>query len=150
MCPKLRIRCVPARKKQSGFLMPLALFILLGLGALALAISRLGAAQFSSAVQEGLSVQAFYAAESAAQLAMHHIIFDTQDKAAADSACASINGTTQTFSAVGLNECSARIVCAIVANVGDSAGIYRLESAATCGSGLMAAERSVITAVRYE
>jgi MSHA biogenesis protein MshP len=149
MCPKAICRKANA-SKQAGFLMPLTLFILVGLGALALAISRLSSGQFSSAVQETLSVQAFYAAESVAQLAMHHIIFDTQDKAAGDIACTSVNGTTQTFSAVGLNECSARIACAVVENVGDSAGIYRLESAATCGSGLMTAERSVITAVRYE
>lgn len=150
MFPELRAGYSFGMKNQHGFLMPLALFILVGLGALAIAINRLGSGQFSSAVQEGSSVQAFYAAESAAQLAMHQVLFNTADKAGADLKCAAVNGRVQAFSTAGLNGCSARISCAVVANTGDPAGIYRMETTATCGSGTMVAERSVVTAVRYE
>ncbi len=130
--------------------MPLALFILVGLGALAIAISRLSAGQFSAAVHESLSVQAFYAAESAAQVAMHQILFNTADKAGADGKCAAANGDILTFSAAGLNACSAQIACSIASSAGDTAGIYRVEATASCGQGQLAAERRVITGVRYE
>jgi MSHA biogenesis protein MshP len=148
MCPENRIR--HSRIQQQGFLMPLALFILVGLGALAIAISRLSSGQFSSAVQEALSAQAFYAAESASQVAMNRILFDTADKVSADLKCAAVNGSTINFSAVGLRECSAQLVCIAVANAGDTAGIYRIESTATCGGGTLSAARRLVSAVRYE
>lgn len=130
--------------------MPLALFILVGLGALAIAISRLSAGQFSSAVQETLSVQAFYAAESAAQVAMNRILFNAANKANTDLNCAAVNGSTVNFSAVGLRECSARLACAAVSNTGDTAGIYRIESTATCGGGTLMGARRLVTAIKYE
>lgn len=136
--------------KQAGFLMPLALFILVGLGALALTISRLSSGQFSSAVQETLSVQAFYAAESASQLAMNRILFDAASKADADLNCTSVNGDSVNYSAAGLNDCSVQLACNIVSNTGESAGIYQVESVATCGGGKLLAERRLVTAVRYE
>lgn len=130
--------------------MPLALFILVGLGALALTISRLSSGQFSAAVQETLSVQAFYAAESASQLAMSRILFSADSKTDADLNCANVNGSRLNYSAPGLNGCAAELVCTAVANAGDSAGIYRVESVASCGGGAMFAERRLVTAVRYE
>ena len=130
--------------------MPLALFILVGLGALAIAISRLSAGQFSSAVQETLSVQAFYAAESASQVAMNRVLFDVSNRANANLNCAMINASSVNFSAVGLRGCSVQLACAVATNTGDTAGIYRIESTATCGSGTLLAERRVVTAVRYE
>jgi MSHA biogenesis protein MshP len=137
-------------KAQAGFLMPLALFILVGLGALALTISRLSSGQFSSAVQETLSVQAFYAAESASQVAMNRILFNAASKADADLNCASVDGNSLSYSVAGLNDCSAQLACTIVTNAGEPAGIYQVESVATCGGGKLLAERRLVTAVRYE
>src|SRR5690554_1425990 len=151
MCPKsVWWKSTATKPKQAGFLMPLALFILVGLGALALTISRLSSGQFSSAVQETISVQAFYAAESASQLAMNRILFTATNKADADLNCASVNGSSLNFTTAGLNGCSAQLSCAVVANAGDASGIYQVEVNATCGSGTLVAERRLITAVRYE
>jgi len=136
--------------RQSGFLMPLALFILVGLGALAIAISRLSSGQFSSAVQETLSVQAFYAAEGGAQLAMNRILFDVANKSAADANCVSVNGSSLNYSATGLRGCSVRLTCSAVANTGDTAGVYQILSTASCGGGKLVAQRQLATAVRYE
>lgn len=130
--------------------MPLALFILVGLGALALTISRLSSGQFSSAVQETLSVQAFYAAESASQLAMNRILFSATSKADADLNCVTVNGSSLNYSAPGLNNCSAQLACTAIANAGDTAGVYRIESVASCGGGMLIGERRLVTAVRYE
>jgi MSHA biogenesis protein MshP len=149
MCPN-SFRWKLATTKQAGFLMPLALFILVGLGALALAISRLSSGQFSSAVQETISVQAFYAAESASQLAMNRILFNATSKADADLNCAAVNGSRLNYSAPGLNNCSAQLACTAIANAGETAGIYRIESVASCGGGMLIGERRLVTAVRYE
>ena len=130
--------------------MPLALFILVGLGALALTISRLSSGQFSSAVQETLSVQAFYAAESASQLAMSRILFNVTTKADANLNCSNINGSSIAYTVTGLRDCSVRLTCSVVANTGETAGVYQLQSVATCGGGNLLAERRLVTAVRYE
>ena len=130
--------------------MPLALFILVGLGALALTISRLSSGQFSSAVQETLSVQAFYAAESASQVAVNRILFNATSKADADLNCASVNSTSLNYTATGLNDCSAQLSCTIVNNTGETATIYQVETTATCGGGNLIGERRLVTAVRYE
>lgn len=135
---------------QAGFLMPLALFIVVGLGALAIAISRMESGSFSSAVQETLAVQAFYAAESGAHYGMNQLLFDVADKNAVDTNCVSVNGATVNFTVAGLRDCSATIECSAQSNTGESAGIYRLRSFATCGSGSLHAQRSVVTAARYE
>lgn len=137
-------------KKQAGFLMPLALFILVGIGALALTISRLSSGQFSSAVQETLSVQAFYAAESGSQLAMNRILFNVASKADADLNCTNVNGSNITYSVTGLRDCAVQLSCSAVANTGETAGVYKLQSVATCGGGNLLAERRLVTAVRYE
>lgn len=148
MCPEYSF--LQRHKSQAGFLMPLALFIVVGLGALAIAINRIGSGSFSSAVQETLAVQAFYAAESGAHYGMSQLLFDAADKNAVDTRCASVNGATVNFTAAGLRECSANIECSAQSNTGESAGIYRLRSFATCGSGSLQAQRSVVTAARYE
>lgn len=148
MCPEHSF--LPHKKSQAGFLMPLALFIVVGLGALAIAISRMGAGSFSSAVQETLSVQAFYAAESGAQYGMNQLLFDAADKTAVDARCASVNGATLNFAVAGLRDCNVAITCAAQSNAGESAGIYRLTSLATCGGGDLLAQRRVVTAARYE
>lgn len=130
--------------------MPLALFILVGLGALALAISRLSSGQFSSAVQETISVQAFYAAESASQLAMNRILFNATSKVDADLNCGNVSGSSVNYSVAGLNDCAVQLVCTAIANTGDSAGIYQVGATATCGGGKLIAERKLVTAARYE
>jgi MSHA biogenesis protein MshP len=137
-------------RTQGGFLMPLALFIVVGLGALAIAIGRLGSGSFSTAVQETLSVQAFYAAESGAQYAMHRLLFDAADSGEVDARCAAINGLNLNFSASGLGACSAQLICTPASNEGDNAGIYRLQSSASCGSGDLLAQRRISVAARYE
>lgn len=147
MCPEnARMNC----HHQQGFLMPLALFILVGLGALAIAVARLGAGQHSAATQEALSVQAFYAAESARQYGLHRVLFNAMDPAAADAGCSAIHGHTMTFAGRGLGACSATLECIAESSAHDPVVVYRVSVNARCGSGDFAAERSLATAVRHE
>lgn len=62
------------RERSKGFLMPLAAVLVVGVAMMALAISHMASNSGNSSVQEGLSLQAFYAAESGAQYAMNQLI----------------------------------------------------------------------------
>lgn len=142
-------RAAPRPFLEQGFLMPMALFIVIGLGTLALAMSRMGAGSLSAAVQESLSAQAFYAAESGAQYGMHALLFDTADRAQADTRCTSLAGSVLNFSTRGLAACSAAIDCSAISNTGP-VRVYQIESAASCGSGDFLSQRTVAVAATYK
>lgn len=128
---------------QQGFLMPTALFIVIGLGALALTISRFSSASFSAAVQEGVNVQTLYAAETGAQWGMNQLIFNVDDRATADANCTSVNGSTLNLSVSGLNNCSVAVSCTHTADSGDTTSFYTLQSAAECGGGQLIGQRTI-------
>lgn len=136
--------------QQKGFLIPVAIFIVVGLAGLAVAISRLTSGSFSTSVQEAVVVQALYAAESGAQYAMHELLFDVADATEADANCTSVNGGSISYTAVGLSGCSTQITCAKAGNSGGSANIYNLSSAASCGGGDITAERTIAVRAIYE
>lgn len=97
---------------QSGFLLPLAIFIVVVLGVLALTISRTATQSQTSSVMELLNVQAFYAAETGAQRAMQTLFFpDASSRQAVDGRCAGL-GQNYNFAGInGLNLCSAQVSC---------------------------------------
>ena len=135
-------------KYQRGFLLPVAMFVVVALGALALAVSRFSGQSSLSAAQEGISLQAFYAAESGGQYAMNRIFYVASGgtpitRAAATTNCASINGNVQNFSGSGLANCSATIACASNVDVGSSTTFFTVTSNGQCGSGATSAARSI-------
>ncbi|MDO3388170.1 pilus assembly PilX N-terminal domain-containing protein [Gilvimarinus sp. SDUM040013] len=96
---------------QSGFLLPLAIFLLVAMSVMALALSRMTASSNLAVAQEVISVQSFYAAESGAQRAMSQLFFpDDSSRQAIDGRCAAMN-ITLNFATTGLNQCSATVVC---------------------------------------
>lgn len=135
-------RFAPA-KKQGGFLIPLAAIIVVGLAVLALAISRISSQTGTAAIQEGVSVQAFYAAESGAQIAMNQLFFNAADRAAVDGNCIAVSGSTINYAVVGLDTCSASISCTQNPDAGNTTSFYVITSAASCGSGNLVAERTI-------
>lgn len=137
-------------KKQRGFLMPLALFIVVGLGALALALSRAGTASASSVVLEGISTQAFYAAESGAQYAMHRLMFDASDRVEVDGRCAVVDGDSLALTVSGLSGCRVKLKCDRQVILGSEVHIYNLTSAATCGGGDLIAKRTLSVSALLE
>lgn len=62
-------------RSQQGFLIPLALFILMVMGGLAAAITRMGTMNGVTPLQEHLSMQAYYTARTGAEYAMHNVYF---------------------------------------------------------------------------
>ncbi|GGY67944.1 hypothetical protein GCM10011613_10200 [Cellvibrio zantedeschiae] len=148
-------------KKQQGFLMPLAIFIVVVMGLFALVISRNTIQSATSVTLEAVSTQAFYAAESGAQQGMQTLFFpDASSRQQADTRCAGLN-TTYNFSVAGLNNCSAAVVCSCrfqdntncapvtAANYTSSAAqnktmsFYTITSTGTCGAGTLRATRTI-------
>ncbi len=134
---------MPSVRRQQGFLIPLALFILVGLLALALTASRLTGQSSASATLELMSTHAFYAAESGGQYGMHQLFFNAADQADADTRCAGL-ATTLDFSgtaASGLQSCQTDVSCNATITAGTS--FYTVTSAASCGSGNLSAQRTI-------
>lgn len=137
-----------AINRQRGFLLPLAMFIVVGLAVLALAMSRTGSNTMTAVVQDSIAVQAFFAADSGAQYALHQILFNAADSTEAESRCNAVNGGSLSFNADGLRNCSASFTCARLDSL-DGGHIFSVQSAARCGSGSLWAERAIEVGASY-
>ncbi|HWV15957.1 MAG TPA: MSHA biogenesis protein MshP [Cellvibrio sp.] len=159
--PLQTLRAFPAVNKQQGFLLPLAVFILIIMGAFALVLSRNTIQSNSSATLEMMTVQAFYAAESGSYRGMQTLFFPASgSRNGIDTRCAAMN-VTHNFSVTGLKNCSAVVTCSCLyadnttcdastaANYSSSAAtlkltsFYKLSSLATCGVGNLRSVRTV-------
>ena len=91
--------------KQGGLGLPVALFIIVIMSLIAIAVNQIGASSSLSYSQNVLSTRAFYAAESGAQLRAENTLTPT--------ACACSGGAdvTYNFTVTGLNQCSAVTNC---------------------------------------
>jgi MSHA biogenesis protein MshP len=138
------------RLTQAGFSLPLALFLVVGLGFLALGITRSTTANKVGGIYEVLSVQAFFAAESGAGYGLHQVLFDVSSMSTADARCVSLNGQTLNFNATGLSACSATLSCTLSDSVNPQVHIYDITSLGRCGEGDLTTERSIRTATSFE
>lgn len=127
-----------------GYLMPFTLIIILILGAFSLAIHQLVNRSQRLALQQGLSSQAYYAAESGAQYAMHQLYFNQTTRVQVDARCISVNGSNINFNATGLSQCTSSLTCSRTVNTGDTESYYTITSNGQCGAGVGLAERSVL------
>lgn len=146
MCPE-QLQKQPAimLRRQQGFLIPLALFIVIVMGFLALALSRMSVQTQLSSAQELVSVQAFYAAESGAQAGMNHLFYpDASDLAQVNNRCIAMNLSPIIDTAPGLGGCSVAVTCVCTAcGINDSTSFYTLMSVGECGSGPTSATRTI-------
>jgi len=134
-------------KYQQGFLMPVAIFILVVMAGFAAALNRMTAQTAIMVPQEMLSTAAFYAAETGAQRALNQMFYSTAatvTRVDADAACAAL-ATPLTFpaTATGLASCSVAITCAVSNDAGNTTSFYNIGSAASCGSGDVTAQRTI-------
>lgn len=153
MCPRLI-------KNQRGFLIPLALFIVIVMGFLALVLARSSNLSHQGFTQELLSTQAFYAAETSTQRAMQTLFFpDASSRQSVDARCAGLT-TTYNFSGIdGLQLCQSQVSCTCVYqnNIACAAAtatnynstttshtsIYTITSNASCDAGSINASRQI-------
>lgn len=155
-------------QKQRGYLMPLAIFILVAMGFFAATLSRTTAHTALSATQEGITLQAFYAAESGAQLAMSELFYDSAvplTRLAVDSRCTALAINT-VFVVSGLANCSVTVSCTCnyengascdIANGGNYDGsngvaksFYQLSSTGQCGPASLQSVRTIDVSARME
>ncbi len=153
MFPKLIAR-------QQGFLIPLALFIVVVMGLMALVLSRSSIISHQTFTQELLSTQAFYAAETSTQRAMQTLFFpDATSRQAADVRCAALTRTDNFTAIDGLQLCQSEVTCSCVyqnnqvcdasvaANYSAAAvthtSIYTITSLAVCDAGSINAFRQI-------
>ena len=148
-------------KKQQGFLLPLAIFIVVVMGVFALTISRNTIQTSTSVTLEAVSIQAFYAAESGAQRGMQTLFYpDANVRQQVDTRCIGLN-VTHAFNVPGLRACSAVVTCTCTfqdsttcgpinaANYAASAGVnrltsfYTIASVATCGAANLRSTRTI-------
>jgi MSHA biogenesis protein MshP len=148
-------------RQQQGFLLPLALFILVVMGALALTISRTATQTQNSSIQEFTNIQAFYAAESGAQRGMQALFLTNATRQATDSSCAAM-AINHNFAGVnGLKICTVVVSCTCVyqdgslcapataanylptAPVGVTKSFYTINSEGACGQDQFRADRQI-------
>ncbi|MGI1678359.1 MAG: hypothetical protein K6L75_06500 [Cellvibrionaceae bacterium] len=133
-------------KKQQGWLMPMAAFIVVVMGLLAVNLSRIGTQSSFTRVQEQVSIQAFFTAESVAQFAMNQLFYSTSStisRTYSTNACSSVNGDNLSFSAAGMNGCTAIVSCTASVDGADSITFYEIQSRAQCGVEPIWSERTV-------
>jgi MSHA biogenesis protein MshP len=97
-------------KKQQGFLLPVALFIIVVIGGLALMVSKKVSESTATYIISGISTQAFYAAESGAQAGLHELFFLDTDRQLVDGRCAAM-AISQVLSVEGLDNCTVVVSC---------------------------------------
>ena len=128
--------------------MPVAIFILVVMAVFGTTVARNSNQTNTATVQEGISTQAFFAAESGAQRAMSSVFYGgvAPTRASADAACAALNVEAEpeiSFTAPGLANCSATLSCAASSDVANTTSYYRIVSVANCGGGSLRSSRSV-------
>ncbi|BFM16964.1 hypothetical protein R50073_31470 [Maricurvus nonylphenolicus] len=134
--------------------MPVAIFIMVILGGVAITLTRFTSQAGNATVQEAISVASFYAAESGAQYAMNRLFYSTTavpTRTIVDANCGVINGSSISFSAAGLNNCSADITCGITNDLpANTISFYSITSTGQCGDNIINANRVVEVASRLE
>jgi MSHA biogenesis protein MshP len=154
--------------QQRGFLLPLALFIIVVMGVLALTISRTSIQTQTSSIQEFANVQAFYAGESGAQRGMQALFLTNTSRLAADTACEAM-AINHDFAGVnGLQLCTVSVTCDCIyqnggacntglaanylptAAVGVTKSFYTLTSQGSCGVDEFRAERTIQVGAQFE
>lgn len=130
-----------ARRIQTGFTLPVAVFILVVMALVGAAMVRLAATGATSVAYGTLSTRALFAAESGAQFGMQRL-FPLDD-----SLPGCFAATTLSFTVQGLAGCSARVACTALGAFNGKAH-YRIDSTGQCGSGQDQAERTLAVGAR--
>ncbi len=146
MCPsQANTWSMAAPRRQRGFLIPLALFIVVVMGFLALAISRTSVQTHLSSAQELVSAQAFYAAESGAQAGMHQLFWNSGDDVlVVNGNCSGMNISPDMAGAPGLRGCDVSVSCDCThCSATAPVSFYTITSVGTCGGGSTRATRTI-------
>ncbi len=122
----------PARSKQHGLSLVLAIFVLVVLSLLAAAMFNLMASGADSVAREVLSARALFAADSGAQRQLNEIFPPAGAAVPANCASAAQTPRTNTFTMGGLTGCNnVVVVCDYV--LIDTVNYFSITSTGSCG-----------------
>lgn len=119
--------------KQAGLGLPVALFIIIIMSLIAIAVNQLTASSNQAYSQNVLSARAFYAAESGAQLRSYNVL------SANPCSCGGAENVTYNFTVSGLNQCQASTNCTSFVANGET--FCTIVSVGSCSNGV--AERTI-------
>jgi MSHA biogenesis protein MshP len=122
--------------KQNGLGLPSAIFLILVMTLLLAAINQINESSSSAQGREWLSMRAFYAAESGAQLAA---VYQLTPEVA--PACNTSFISNLTLSATGLMSCNINVTCE--EKIVNTVSYFTLTSTGVCGTGRDSATRAV-------
>jgi len=145
-------------KKNLGFLLPLALFLILAASGIALILLQQTTKPSVNLTISSLASNSAYAAETAAGLASNQLFFPVANRRQMDIRCENIN-IPSVLNVDGLDQCRLTVSCDCryennntcdsgeAGNYDNSLGIensfYRIQSEASCGSGFAQGYRRV-------
>jgi MSHA biogenesis protein MshP len=135
----------PCHNRQHGVGLPAAIFVLVILSMIAVAIVELSASASDAVVFDVQSTRAFMAAESGAQLGVNRLM----PPGAAMNDCSHgyfSASPSITYAGTGLAGCTATVSCRVDSVAGSD--YFSLTSVGTCGSGIDFAERVIAVRVR--
>ncbi|EAT12438.1 hypothetical protein HF888_15355 [Bermanella marisrubri] len=129
--------------KQSGFGLPTALFVILVIILIVAAINTLNQINADTYGRQWLSLRAFYAAESGANLAATYFLSDLTAPACSNSFINNLN-----LSGNGLNDCLINVSCEQQSDNGED--FFTLTSTGQCGQGSGQTTRIIQIRVKAE
>lgn len=131
----MNYRSVTFPDRQGGFSLIIAVFIIVVMSLLAVAMLRMSDTDRQASTTDLLSLRAFYAAESAAQYGMNQIFLNLEDCSTMGAPPAAANGAYQHEL---MRQCTViSLACTntrLVAKDGVTMDYYQLESTAECAS----------------
>lgn len=131
-------------QRSQGFMLPLAIFLVVAIAALAVGLSRSVSTVPFVALQEVFSQRAFYAAESGANYGLSHLLLRPDlNRADGDSACTELASISIDYSIDGLEGCRAAISCSVQSGALNDASYYTIDSQGSCGTAPLDATRTV-------
>lgn len=136
---------IESMARQGGFLMPVALFIIVVMGIAALALWRTTSQSSIASVQEVLTVQTLYAAESGVQSGLSELFYPgAGSRTVVDSRCNNLSQNLDFSGVEGLNLCQASVECEL-----SESGFYTIVSEGRCGSGPTRSIRTLNVSARF-
>ena len=129
------LKPVGLRHQQAGFLIPLALFIVVAAATLGVAMGQMVAGSRSSAILMALNAQALFAADAGVQMAMHKLHYGVDTRAASDTQCTAMTGDTLTLSGEGMAGCRVAVSCSMLVSSTGDVSLYTISSQSVCGTG---------------
>ncbi len=134
-----------SRHHQTGAGLPFAIFVIVVLAVIGLAISGLERSSAEGVTLDVQSTRAFMAAQSGAEIGINRLL----PPGAAPGSCANpyfSSSPSLSFSTSALEGCTAEVSCTV--DIADGSSYFRVTSVGACGTGPAFASRVVEVGVR--